>query len=142
MRNIGGMLAGIVTGFVAVLAAQYVSNIFYPLPAGANVFDRAAMTEVFRNLPAAHFAAILVTYLVGGFVGALVARLIAVSQWAVWVAPVLIMVAAALNVFSYPHPIWARIGGIAAPLIGAWLATRVPLRRRVPEAAGPADAEV
>ena len=141
-RNIGGLVAGIIVGFVGVIVAQYVINMLYPLPEGVNIADRAQMDAVFRNLPAGHFAAILLTYLAGGFVGALVARLIATANWAVWTPPVLIMIAAALNVFTYPHPVWAQIGAIVAPLVGGWLAMRVPVRRRAAAPAETADAEV
>ncbi|HWH17720.1 MAG TPA: hypothetical protein VNT77_05200 [Allosphingosinicella sp.] len=143
LRTILGILAGIVAGFAAVLAAQALVNLIYPLPAGLDVLDREQVSAAFSAFPPQHFALILLTYLIGGFVGAYVARLIARRDWALWVPAALIALTAAINVFTYPHPLWAQIGGIVAPLIGAWLAARLPATRRVEGApAERADAEI
>ncbi len=124
VRIILGIVAGIVLGFIAVMVAQLGVNVIYPAP--RQVLDRELMTEFFRNMPAMHVMLILITYLVGGFIGSFVAHRISYSNGAAWVPAVLIALTAALNVFTYPHPVWAQVGAIAAPLFGCWLALRLP----------------
>jgi len=133
LRAVLGIVVGIVAGFAAVMVTQALVNLIYPLPSGINVFDRQQMAEIFRGLSAGHLALVVLTYLVGGFAGGYVARLIARRRWAAWVPAGLIALTAAVNVFTYPHPIWAQIGGILAPLLGGWLAARM---------AGPREEEV
>ena len=128
MRQVLGVLAGVIAAFAAVMATQYLVGLVYPLP-NVNMYDKPVMDALFRSLPAAHFALILLTYVVGGFVGGYVGRAVARRDWAGWVAPALVTAAAALNVVTYPHPVWAQIGGIAAPLLGGWLAARLAPRR-------------
>lgn len=143
LRTILGILAGILAGFGGVLAAQMVVTAIYPLPQGLDVLDKAQMAEAFNTFTPAHFGLILMTYLAGGFVGSYVTRMIARRDWALWIPAGLIALAAAVNVFTYPHPIWAQIGGILAPLLGGWLARRVsgPVTRQ-PEPMASTDAEV
>ena len=125
LRAIVGFVIALVIAFVSVIAGQYVVNMIFPLPKGLDVFDRAAVDAVFRAMPPSHFALILLTYLLGGLLGGFAAIKIGQAAWPAWTVAVIIALTAALNVFTYPHPVWAQIGGIAAPLIGTWIALRL-----------------
>ena len=118
-----GIVVGVVVGFIAVMTAQLGVNFIYPAP--RDVLNRELMMEFFRNMPTGHVALVLLTYLIGGFVGSMLARIISLRSGPAWVPAVLIALTAALNVLTYPHPVWAQIIAVAAPLLGCWLALKL-----------------
>ncbi len=134
VRAVLGFILGIIIAFVVVIGAQALVNYVYPLPRGLNVFDRAAMEAVFRAMPASQFAMILTTYFLGGLAGGFVATKVGNAYWPLWAVAIIIALVAAMNVFTYPHPVWAQIGAIVGPLVGGWVAKRLagPLRIAVP----------
>lgn len=143
IRTVAGVILGIVAGYAGIMAFQALVNLAYPMPSNVNIYDRQQMEEVFRGFPAELFAFILVSYLIGAFVGGYLAKRIARRDWAAWMPAVLIAVTAGLNILAYPHPVWAQAGGIVAPLIGGWLASRMAaFEREDRDRSGAADAEI
>ena len=126
LRNTLAAMAGAVTGIVLISLIQLLSARLYPLPAGLNPADKAAMGEFMRTLPAGALLLVLVSYLLGVFGGALVAGRLSLGQGrrqAVMVA-ILFAFASLMNLLSFPHPAWFWAANFAVVFLGAWLALK------------------
>lgn len=126
LRNTLAAMAGALVGILLISLIQLVSAKLYPLPAGLNPADKAAMGEFIRTLPLAAKLLVLLSYLVGVTGGAWLAgrlSLTARSRQAGMVAA-LFAVASLMNLLSFPHPVWFWVANFAAVAAGAWLALR------------------
>ncbi len=65
LRNILALLAGLIGAVVVIGAVQYVASLVYPLPAGIDVNDSAAITAAVANMPAGAFVMVLIGYALG-----------------------------------------------------------------------------
>ncbi|MBA3849718.1 MAG: hypothetical protein C0502_06950 [Opitutus sp.] len=127
VRNTLAAMAGAVTGIVLISLIQLLSARLYPVPEGLDRTNAVAMGGFMRTLPAGAFLLVLLSYLVGGFGGALAAGKLSLShgrRQAVMVA-VLFAFASLMNLLSFPHPAWFWIANFAAIGIGGCLALRL-----------------
>ncbi len=88
IRNIAGLVAGVLTVGVVVLALQWVGARLYPLPEGLDPLDpeqQELFREYMRTLPASGWFLAFSSELLGAFAGALVAARIATSR-RLWIA--------------------------------------------------------
>ncbi len=129
MRTFLGILAGICVAFATVTLLQALINMAFPLPSDLNYLDPEQVSALFASFPPHIFALVLLTYFLAGLLGSYVTILIVGEGWPMWVPAILVALAALMNVVTYPHPVWAQIGGVLAPLLGAMVARRLPGRR-------------
>lgn len=128
MRTFLGILAGICVAFATVTLLQALINMAFPLPSDLNYLDPEQVSALFASFPAHIFLLVLLTYFTAGLLGSYVTILIVGAGWPMWVPAGLVALAALMNVVTYPHPVWAQIGGVLAPLLGAMVARRLPGR--------------
>lgn len=129
MRLAMGIIAGIVVAFLCVFAVEFVGHSLYPAPAGLDLHNPADQARVMEAMPAAAKAIVLVGWFVGALAGALVANRIAGRSLAGWAVALLVIAAGVATMVMIPHPAWMWAGGIALPLLGAWIAERMAGRR-------------
>lgn len=136
IRNIAGLVAGVLTVGVVVLALQWVGARLYPLPEGLDPLDpeqQELFREYMRTLPASGWFLAFSSELLGAFAGALVAARIATSR-RLWIAGVIVGLALAgsiSNWSSFPHPTAFVVGQIVGYPV-TFLTAAVLLRDRVP----------
>lgn len=119
MRAIAGIIVGLIAGFAATILIGIVGvGATFSAPAGMEASNPRQVLEAFANMPQAAQIALMVAWLGGGFVGALVAKLIARVSWAAWTVAGLIAAYVVLNMLVLPLPGWMQALSIAAPLIG------------------------
>jgi hypothetical protein len=114
-RNSLAAMAGAVSGIVLITLVQTFTSRLYPLPAGMNPSDKAAMGEFIRTLPISALLLVLFGYLLGVFAGAWIAGRLSLThplRQAVMVT-ILFGVASLLNLSSFPHPIWFWLANLA-----------------------------
>ena len=125
MRIALGIIAGIIVMVVVVFGVEFVGQQLYPLPAGLNVWDSEAMARYIETMPTQAMAFVALAWFLGALAGAFVANKIAQRAIAGWVVGILVVVFALFNLFTYPHPTWMWVAGIALPLVAAMLARRL-----------------
>lgn len=125
MRIVLGIIAGIIVMVVVVFGVEFVGQQLYPLPAGLNVWDSEAMARYIETMPTQALAFVAVAWFLGALAGAFVADRIAQRAIAGWIVAILVVVFALFNLFTYPHPTWMWVAGIALPLVAAMLARRL-----------------
>ena len=125
LRIIGGILAGIVTLFVAVFAIEWIGHQFFPISAEVNVRDPAANPTLVTGAPLGAQLFVVAAWFGGALLGGLVAGRISDRHWAAWTIVALVVLAAIANIAMIPHPVWMQIGAVVAPLLGGFVASRL-----------------
>ena len=129
MRIVMGAVAGIVVAFLCVFAVEFVAHGLYPPPAGIDASDPAGQARLMAAMPAAAKAMVLAAWFLGALAGAWTANRIAGRSLAGWIVALLVIAAGIATMVMIPHPAWMWAGGIALPLLGAWIADRMSARR-------------
>jgi hypothetical protein len=129
MRMGLGIVAGLVVAFLCVFAVEWVGHSLYPPPAGLDASDPADQARLMAAMPAAAKATVLLAWFGGALAGAWTADRIAGRGLAGWVVALLVIAAGVATMLVIPHPAWMWSGGIALPLLAAWIADRLSARR-------------
>lgn len=127
--------AGAFVAGLLVWVMELLGSLIYPLPAGMNPDDPAAVKAAMANLPAGALLLVLLGWIVGTFAGAWITALRAAR------APIghglllggLFLVGAVVNMLMIPHPVWFWIVGLAIFLPSAYLGAKRGARSRPPE---------
>ena len=146
MRAFGGIVAGLLIGFVVAIAFTIVSIVIHPLPAGFNAKSQADLSAYYMNAPFTALGVIVLGRFLGALAGGWTANAIALARWPAWVIGVVLSLYLLVEMSSIPHPQWMQITGLLAPLVGAAIAHHFAGRRRDAEAADeeetPRDGEI
>ena len=129
MRIALGVVAGIVVAFLCVFAVEFVGHGLYPPPEGLDARNPADQARLMAAMPAAAKALVLAGWFLGALAGAWTANRIAGRGLAGWIVAVLVIAAGVATMLMFPHPAWMWAGGIALPLVAAWIAGRMGGRR-------------
>jgi hypothetical protein len=129
MRMLVGIVAGVVVAFLCVFAVEWIGHGLYPAPAGLDIIKPADQARLMEAMPSAAKAMVLIGWFVGALAGAWVANRIAGRGLAGWIVALLVIAAGVATMLMIPHPAWMWAGGIALPLLGAWIADRMAPKR-------------
>lgn len=129
MRLLMGIVAGVVAAFLCVFAVEFVAHGLYPPPAGLDASNPADQARLMAAMPAAAKAMVLLAWFAGALAGAWTANRIAGRSLAGWIVALLVIAAGIATMAMIPHPAWMWAGGIALPLLAAWIADRLGARR-------------
>ena len=125
VRALAGLAAGLAVAIFTVMAVEALGNQLYPPPAGYDMTQASAETLPFETL---------IWPVIGWFLGALaggwVALRVSGERWTGWVIAACVLAATGLNFALITHPLWMIAAGIIAPLLGGWIAQRLPKGRR------------
>ena len=131
LRNTLAAMAGALTGMMLILAIQKFALSLYPLPAGLDPKDAAAMKAYFQTLPLGAFLMVLLSYFVGVLAGAHVAGRFSSdggSRQAVMVTGLFVF-ASLLNLLGLPHPVWFWFANFAVVIVAGWIGIKLLPKR-------------
>lgn len=126
LRKIGGTVLGILIAVVCIMAIEWVGHQLFPLPPGVDINDPESLRGMMESATIGAKLAVLIAWFVGTLIGAWVADFIAGAEWPRWAVAGFVLLGVLLNVYTINHPGWMIALGIAAPLIAAWIAGRLP----------------
>lgn len=108
------MLAGVFAGSVVIMGVEMISSMLYPLPAGLDTSDHAALASHIGTLPAGAFVLVLAGWLLGTLAAAWTAARIAQRKPMLHGAIMggLFLVLGVANMLMLPHPAWVWVCGI------------------------------
>lgn len=127
LRTVLGIVAGVVLAFVVIMALEMVSFVAFPPPAGLDPADPEDVKRIAAAAPMAAKVLVVFCWFAGALAGGWLARRLSRTSWAGWVIAGLIAVSGIANVLMIPHPLWMQIAAVAAPLLGGWIVTRLPV---------------
>ncbi|MBU4040203.1 MAG: hypothetical protein KKG27_10630 [Alphaproteobacteria bacterium] len=127
LRIFLGILAGVALAFVVMMALEMVSYVAFPPPAGLDPADPEDVRRMVAAAPLAAKAWVAFGWFVSAVAGGWLARRLSRTEWGGWVIAGLIAIGGLANVMMIPHPLWMQIAAVAAPLLGGWIVTRLPV---------------
>lgn len=128
LRSILAVLAGIVVGFVVVAALEFLDTTLFPLPAGLDLHDTAAIKQAMARAPLAALILVIVGWGISALLGSWVAARIARAPKVLhgMIVGIFLLGAAITDMLEFPHPVWFWICGLLiflpASYIGSGLA--------------------
>lgn len=124
IRTLGGVATGIATAILLMMIIEFAGNQVFPPP-------RVDLNN--PNAPMAMPLPNLLFPLLGWFLAALAGGWVAIwvsnRQWTSWLVAASVIAGQLLSYLLGRHPLWLMAAGVAAPLIAAWLAQKLPRRR-------------
>lgn len=114
-------LAAILAGGCAVGVVQVIDSYFYGPPAGLDLTDKGQLAEFVKTLPLPAFLLVVASWICGGYLAALVGRLLAPGRGLLpsLIACTFLLLATVFNLLSIPHPTWMWFAAfLAYPLFG------------------------
>jgi hypothetical protein len=112
-RRIGGVVAGLVLAWLAVMAAEAGVHKMYPPPPGMNMQDMKAVKQFVASLPLSALLLVLAGWLVGTLAGTFVAAKVGGSRYPAYVAGALLLAAGIANAVMIPQPLWFSVTSFA-----------------------------
>lgn len=126
-RTILGIFAGVVLAFAVMMALEMVSFAVFPPPAGLDPADPEDLKRIVAATPMTAKAWVVSGWFAAAAAGGWLARRLSRKEWAGWVIAGLILIGGVANIMMIPHPLWMQIAAVAAPLLGGWIVTRLPV---------------
>lgn len=131
-RTVLGMLAGLVTMWLAITGLHMLGHALYPPPPGLDPGNAADVPQIVAAMPTGAFVMLVLAWTLGAFAGAAVAARIAFHANAAAIAIGLVVMTGvvAMIVMVPEHPTWVAALGLLLPVPVALLAARLFARPR------------
>ena len=121
IRTLAGLASGLTVAIVTIMALEAIGNRVYPPPGGYDMTGSSA-----ESLPFETLVWPVIGWFVGSLAGAWVALRVSAEAWAGWAIAGCVLAATILNLALIRHPLWMIVAGLAAPVVGGWIAQRLP----------------
>lgn len=134
MRGTLAVIAGIVSGMIAMMAVSFVGNLLFPIvapPIAGNAIEQATVAFAYASTELK--LCYVLAWFVGGLVAGLVAKRISGSGAATWTSIAILTVLTAVNMFVLPYPVWMEFANVLAPLLGGLMGNHL-VEARDPDA--------
>ena len=111
LRSILGIIFGMVIGVIVIAVLQMINGYLHPMPPGTDPFNPESLKRAFAGLPATAFVGLLVSYLFGVFFASFAAGKIAGHSEVLhgFVISLLFALMGISNFAMFPAPIWVVI---------------------------------
>lgn len=135
---IRSILAGIIGVAIAIGIVAFnekLGHMAFPPPDGIDFSDPDVIRPYLASLPAWKLLQVMAGWVVGVFVGILVASRIGNASPMVYTVVIggLIFAATVANLIIIPHPMWFNVTGLGAIALSAWFARSIAEQRRARE---------
>lgn len=125
-RVVLGIIVGIAVSMGSIFVVEWLGHQLYPPPAGVSMNSPEIVADYIATAPVMALIFPPLGWFTGAAIGGWAARSITDKHWAGWVIAGLVLVGGIINLFLIPAPLWMQIAAVAAPLLGGWVATRLP----------------
>ena len=128
-RRIIGVVAGILVANLFIFGWEWIGH---QLPLGGTplTMEQSAEPGAVDAIPLAAKVWVVAGWLIGAFLGALVAFRAARWDFAGWIVGALVAAAGIANIFMIHHPLWMALCAVALPFVGAMFAFGIYRRLR------------
>ncbi len=126
LRTVLGTVFGIAVSMGCITVVEWLGHQIFPPPVGVSMNTPQAVSDYIATAPTMALLFPPIGWFTGAAIGGWAARSITRKPWAGWVIAGLVLIGGIINLFLIPAPLWMQIAAIAAPLLGGWVATRLP----------------
>lgn len=131
LRAVLAVVAGIIVAMVLIAIIESIGLSLHPAPPGADPSDPEAMRAYVAGLPARALLLVLAAWLIGAYVGGVVAASIARRpdpRPFTFAVAFVVLAGALYNLLTIPHPVWMLPAAALGIPLAAVLATFVVVR--------------
>lgn len=116
-----------IAGSIVIMVVEMVGSKLYPMPAGLDSSNTAALASHISSLPAGAFGLVLAGWMLGTLAGAWVAVRIAQRNPVLHGAIIgaIFLTLGVTNMLMLPHPAWVWVCGIAVFVLASYAGTRL-----------------
>ena len=131
VRAVGGVIAGLVTATILVLAIETAGLPLFPQPVGMDALDMESVRQHSAEIHPGSFIMVLIAWSAAAFAGPWVARRIAgnAPAWPSLTVALLFLALCLYNLMVVPTPGWMIAGAVILVPLATWLGLRTPLTR-------------
>lgn len=126
LRAVLGIVVGIAVSMGCITVVEWLGHQIIPPPVGASMSTPEVVANYIATAPTMALLFPPLGWFVGAAVGGWAARSITRTSWAGWAIAGLVLIGGIINLLLIPAPIWMQIAAVSAPLLGGWVATRLP----------------
>jgi hypothetical protein len=139
-RKVLGMIGGLCTGVLIIIAAEAINGFLHPLPPGLDPSDVEKFKSYIARQPSGVFVLVLCGHALASIAAGAVATLVArrTALWPAITAGVLLGLGGLINVLGLPHPPWFVGLDLACYVPLAWLGARLVFSPQAASGAGSA----
>lgn len=114
LKHVAAVVAGFIAASVVMMAFEFANSLAFPLPAGMDKMDLAAVRAFAHTLPWYAYLPVIAGWACGSLVAGLVAARIAPASWPLLPAVLgLLLTAAGVgNTLMLEHPLWVNVVGL------------------------------
>jgi hypothetical protein len=125
-RIIGGVVVGIVTAFVVVLAVEMIGLRVFPQPPGMDPTNPESVRQHLSEIATGSFATVLLAWSLAAFAGPVVTRRITgeFPRWPALTVATLFAAVCAYNLAVVPMPAWMLPSAVVLLLTASWFGLR------------------
>lgn len=130
VRNVLGLIIGVVVAFLVVLGILSVNYVLFPIPANIDQTNMEQMSAYINQLPPTAFVVVLLAHFFGAMAGSWVASMIADSHQRTLSIGLsfFLLILGFVNMIQAPQPTWFIFADlmtyIPGGLIGYWIFKR------------------
>lgn len=120
------LLGGVIVSVLVVVVVDTLIGMMYPLPAGTDRNDRAALARAVAAMPTSAFVLFAIGWVTAAASGAYVAARLATRSPTLhgMIVAIFVLVATVANLAALPHPVWLWPAAIILIPAAGWFATR------------------
>lgn len=125
-RGVLAVIGGVALAFAITFLVEGVNGMIYPPPPGTDFADPESVKAAMAIMPKAALAVVLGGWFLAALSGSwLAAKLARPAGWPPLTVGILLLAAAVMNMYLFPHPLWFWIIGIAIYPVATWLGARL-----------------
>lgn len=127
IRNIIAGVVGVVVALAIIALNEKLGQMVFPPPEGIDFSDPEIVQPYLASLPAWALLQVMAGWVIGVFVGIMVATTISLASPAIFALVIggLILAATVANLIIIPHPMWFNVTSLAAIALSAWFAKTI-----------------
>lgn len=124
-KRILPVIAGLFVGWIVIFVLESINHIFYPPPTDIDFTDKEALTAFMEELPPLAFVLLLISWMIGTFVGGIVGAAVNKAAWknTSIILGVIMALGSIINMTLIPHSTWliivASVGYVPCAYLGA-----------------------
>ena len=136
IRNLLAGIVGIAVAMGIIALNEKLGHMVFLPPEGIDFSDPEVVRPYLASLPAWALLQVMAGWVVGVFLGILVATKISSASPLAYMFVIggLIMAATVANLIIIPHPMWFNVTSLGAIALAAWLAKSIVEQRRAKSA--------
>lgn len=123
MRNVLGIVAGLVAGIVLIYALEMIGHVVFPVLGDFDTSNPEEIARLVSELPLGSLLSVVAAWFVGTLGAAFVATKVGqeTTMLSATVIGGVLALLGVVNFFMLPHPLWMVVAGLIAFAAGAYL---------------------